>query len=241
MSEKEVEQKKHGISRRDFLRDAGVIVGSTTLGSIALLNACGSTTTVTSPGPTSTKTVTTTVQGGTGVVTTTVTQPGPTTTVTVTGGPPTTTASVTSFTLNGSPVALANLKANWSLAWVLREKLGMVGTKTGCNRGECGTCTVIMDGKSVYSCMVLAIEADGAQVQTIEGLSNAINLNPLQQSVFDNDSLQCGFCAPGFLMSGQALLNAKSDPTENEVREALSGHICTCGNTKFYVEAVMKA
>jgi aerobic-type carbon monoxide dehydrogenase small subunit (CoxS/CutS family) len=234
-----VTSNNKGISRRDFLRDAGVIVGSTTLGSIALLNACGNTTTVTAPGGTITKTITSTVSGGTGVVTTTVTQPGPT--ITVTGPPGTGGATVTSFTANGNQVALANLKTNWSLAWVLREKLGLVGTKTGCNRGECGTCTIIMDGKSVYSCMVLAVEAEGAQIQTIEGLSNAINLNPLQQSVFDNDSLQCGFCAPGFLMSGQALLNKKSDPTEDEIREALSGHICTCGNTRFYVEAVMKA
>jgi len=153
---------------------------------------------------------------------------------------PPTVEAVTTLTVNGKVYKLVDVKPSWSLAWVLREKLGLPGTKTGCNRGDCGTCTVVMNGKAVYSCLVLAVEAEGANIVTIEGLSDGITLTGIQKAMYDEDSEQCGFCSPGFIMAGQALLAAKPKPTLDEVREALSGHICTCGNTKMFVDAVLK-
>jgi carbon-monoxide dehydrogenase small subunit len=146
---------------------------------------------------------------------------------------------LTALNVNGTPYVLANLKPSWSLAWVIRERLGLFGTKTGCNRGECGTCTLIMNGKAVYSCLILAVEANGAEITTIEGLSDEINFTGMQKAILDTDALQCGYCAPGFIMAGQALLNKNSNPTRDEVRKALSGHMCTCGNQNQYVEAVL--
>jgi hypothetical protein len=162
------------ISRREFLKDAGLIVGGATVGSMTLLSACaGGETATATVTQTATKTVTQTVTQGSGTVTTTVTQPGGTTTVTVT--PPTTGAEVISFTVNNVKYYFTNLKPSWSLGYVLREKLGLIGTKLACNRGECGACTVIMNGKAVYSCVILAVECEGATIETIEGLGNAIN------------------------------------------------------------------
>ncbi len=142
------------------------------------------------------------------------------------------------LTVNGNPY-LVKVKPNWSLVFVLREKLGLTGTKIGCDRGTCGTCTVIMDGRPVYSCMVLAVEADGTDVKTIEGLSDGITLHPIQQAFVDNDAVQCGYCTPGFIMSAKALLDKNPSPTRDEVREALSGHLCICGHTKKIVDAVL--
>lgn len=131
------------------------------------------------------------------------------------------------------------VKSNWTLAFILREKLGLTGTKIGCDRGSCGTCTVIVDGKSIYSCMMLAVDADGRNIVTIEGLSDGIMLHPVQQAFVDNDASQCGYCTPGFIMSAKALLDRNPNPTRDEVREALSGHICICGHTKKIVDAVL--
>jgi carbon-monoxide dehydrogenase small subunit len=142
------------------------------------------------------------------------------------------------LTVNGKPY-LCNVKPNWSLVFVLREKLGLTGTKIGCDRGTCGTCTVIVDGRPVYSCMVLATEADGSDIQTIEGLSDGITLHPIQQAFVDNDAVQCGYCIPGFIMAAKALLDKNPSPTRDEVREALSGHLCICGHTKKIVDAVL--
>ncbi|MHC4277891.1 MAG: (2Fe-2S)-binding protein [Planctomycetota bacterium] len=142
------------------------------------------------------------------------------------------------ITVNGKPY-LCKVKPNWSLVFVLREKLGLTGTKIGCDRGTCGTCTVIVDGRPVYSCMVLATEADGSDIQTIEGISDGITLHPIQQAFVDNDAVQCGYCIPGFIMSAKALLDKNSNPTRDEVREALSGHLCICGHTKKIVDAVL--
>ncbi len=142
------------------------------------------------------------------------------------------------LTVNGHAYEL-KVKSNWSLAFVLREKLGLTGTKIGCDRGSCGTCTIIVDGKPVYSCMMLAMEADGRNIVTIEGLSDGITLHPVQQAFVDNDASQCGYCTPGFIMSAKALLDRNPNPTRDEVREALSGHICICGHTKKIVDAVL--
>lgn len=146
--------------------------------------------------------------------------------------------ALTTLNVNGKTYKL-EVKPNWSLVFVLREKLGLTGTKIGCDRGTCGTCTVIVDGRSVYSCMMLAIEADGSDILTIEGLSDGITLHPVQQAFVDGDASQCGYCIPGFIMSAKALLDKKPSPTRDEVREALSGHICICGNTKKIVDAVL--
>jgi aerobic-type carbon monoxide dehydrogenase small subunit (CoxS/CutS family) len=146
---------------------------------------------------------------------------------------------LTTLTINGNEYKL-ELEPTWSLLYVIREKLGLVGTKRGCDRGECGTCTVIMDGRAVFSCMTLAVEAVGKDITTVEGIGSH-NLNALQQTFVDHNAIQCGFCVPGFLMTATALLNENPDPTYDEVREGLSGHICVCGNGKRKVEAVMLA
>jgi carbon-monoxide dehydrogenase small subunit len=122
---------------------------------------------------------------------------------------------------------------------VLKERLGLPGLKIGCDQGTCGTCAVIVDGKSILSCMMLAIEAEGKEILTIEGLSDNINLHPIQQAFVDNDAVQCGYCAPGFIMAAKSLLDENPSPTFDEVREGLSGHICPCGNSKRMVEAVL--
>lgn len=226
------------ISRREFLKDAGLVVGGATIGSMAILSACSKETTTTIT-QTKTSTATVTSPGGT----TTVTSPGGTATVT---SPPVTKivevppADMVSITVNGNKHILLGLDPGWSLMYVLRETLGYVGTKNGCNRGECGTCTVILNGKAVYACVVLACEVDGATIQTIEGLSDGMNFTGIMKAIYDTDALQCGYCAPGFIMASKALLDKKPKPTLDEVREALSGHICTCGNIKLYVDAVLK-
>jgi|GEM_PF-28046 len=132
-----------------------------------------------------------------------------------------------------------HVKAGWSLAFVLREKLGLTGTKTGCNRGSCGSCTVLVDGLAVCSCLMLAIEVENKSIVTIEGLSNGIKLHPLQQAFVDNDASQCGYCVPGFIMAAVALLDRKPSASIDDIREALSGNLCICGNTRKMVQAVL--
>ncbi len=127
----------------------------------------------------------------------------------------------------------------WTLAELLRDHLNLTGTKLGCERGECGACTVLLDGKPVYSCSTLAVWADGRSVQTVEGLARGGRLDPLQQSFADHDAPQCGFCTSGQLMSAKALLTANPRPTADEVRAALAGNLCRCANYNRYVEAVL--
>ena len=141
------------------------------------------------------------------------------------------------LSVNGRYYSL-HVKANWALSFVLRERLGLTGTKIGCNRGSCGSCTVIMDGKAVFSCIVLAIEAGNKPITTIEGLSDGIHLHAVQQAFIDNDAVQCGYCTPGFIMCAKALLDKNTNPSVQEIREALSGNLCICGNTKKIVAAV---
>ena len=111
---------------------------------------------------------------------------------------------------------------------VLREELDLTGSKRGCDRGECGSCTVLLDGKPVYSCITLAAQVRGRSVVTVEGLANDGQLDTLQQAFLDEDGGQCGFCTPGFLMSARALLDANPRPSDAEIREALSGNLCRC-------------
>ena len=116
---------------------------------------------------------------------------------------------------------------------VIRDKLGLTGTKEGCGLGECGACTVIMNGKTVNSCLVLAVEADGKQVTTIEGLARGEKLHPIQQAFVDEGGLQCGFCTPGMIMSAKAMLDENPNPTEDEIKRGISGNFCRCtGYTK---------
>ena len=116
----------------------------------------------------------------------------------------------------------------WTLLRTLRDQLDLTGAKRGCDRGECGACTVLLDGKPVYSCQLLALQVGGRAVHTVESLGSVDNLHPLQSAFLAMDGSQCGFCTPGFLISAKALLDANPAPTEEETRDALSGNICRC-------------
>lgn len=133
------------------------------------------------------------------------------------------------------------IEDRWSLAEVLRDRLGLTGTKVGCERGECGACTVLLNGTAVYSCSYLAAWADGASVQTVEGLVRDGVLDPLQQAFIDHDGPQCGFCTSGQLMAARALLNTNPHPTDDQVRRGLAGNVCRCSNYNRYVEGVLAA
>ena len=143
-------------------------------------------------------------------------------------------------TVNGETRSI-QAQDRWTLNELLRDEIGLIGSKVGCNRGECGACTVLLDGEPVYSCSTLAVWADGSEVVTVEGLETVDGITPLQQAFIDYNAPQCGFCTPGQLMAATALLAANSDPSENEVREALAGNLCRCSNYNAIVEAVMAA
>lgn len=128
-----------------------------------------------------------------------------------------------------------------TLLHVLRERLNLTGTKKICDRGECGGCTVLLDGLPVYSCLYLAIRADGKKITTVEGLASADKLHPVQQAFIEKDGYQCGFCTPGFIMSSAAFLNKNKSPNLEEIKEALSGNLCRCGNYFKIYEAVSAA
>ena len=144
------------------------------------------------------------------------------------------------FTLNGVERRV-KVEENWTLVELLRDHLGLTGTKIGCDRGECGACTVLIDGRSMYSCSQLAIWIDGRTVQTVEGLAQNGKLDPLQEAFITHDGPQCGFCTSGQLMSAKALLLHNAAPTKDEVRAGMTGNICRCGNYNHYVEATLAA
>ena len=129
----------------------------------------------------------------------------------------------------------------WTLAELLRDHLKLTGTKLGCERGECGACTVLIDSKPVYACSYLAVWVDGKSVDTVEGLMKGGKLDPLQQAFIDHDAPQCGFCTSGQLMTAKALLTSNPAPSASEVRTALAGNICRCANYNRIVEAVVAA
>ena len=135
----------------------------------------------------------------------------------------------------------AEVEDRWTLVEFLRDHLGLTGTKIGCDRGECGACTVLLDGKPVYSCSNLAVWADGRSVQTVEGLARGTQLDPLQRAFIEHDGPQCGFCTSGQLMSAKGLLMRNSRPTADEVRSAMTGNLCRCSNYNHYVESVLAA
>jgi xanthine dehydrogenase YagT iron-sulfur-binding subunit len=123
----------------------------------------------------------------------------------------------------------------------LREVLGLTGTKIGCERGECGACTVLIDGKPRYSCMTLAVEAEGHEITTIEGLLEGEKLNPVQQAFAEEDAFQCGFCTPGQIMAVEGLLRGNPNPTMDQIRAGVSGNLCRCGVYKNIFQAASKA
>ena len=128
-----------------------------------------------------------------------------------------------------------------TLLEVIREDLKLTGTKEGCGLGECGACTVIMDGRTVNSCLVLAAEADGEQITTIEGLTDGDKLHPIQQAFVDHGGLQCGFCTPGMIMSAKALLDENPTPTEDEIKRGITGNLCRCTGYTKIIESVKAA
>ena len=130
-------------------------------------------------------------------------------------------------TVNGATERL-DVQTNLTLLQMLREKLALTGTKNGCEAGECGACTVLVDGEPVNSCLVLAVEVDGREVLTVEGLAPEGQLSPLQKAFVEHNAVQCGFCTPGMLMSAHALLKRNLDPTEEQIKQALVGNLCRC-------------
>ena len=143
-------------------------------------------------------------------------------------------------TVNGSRERV-EVEDRWTLNELLRDNFGLTGSKIGCNRGECGACTVLLDGEPVYSCSTLAVWADGREIVTVEGLERDGDVSPLQQAFMDHNAPQCGFCTPGQLMTATALLDRNSRPTAEEVREAMVGNLCRCSNYNAIVEAVLAA
>lgn len=145
-----------------------------------------------------------------------------------------------SFRVNGEDCELT-IQPRQTLLEVLREELGLTGTKCSCNLGHCGVCTVLMDGKPVLSCSVLGVEAQGSEILTIEGLARDGQLHPLQQAFVEHGAIQCGFCTPGMILSAKALLDVNPDPTEEEVRLAISGNLCRCTGYAKPVAAILSA
>ncbi|UCG63677.1 MAG: (2Fe-2S)-binding protein [Deltaproteobacteria bacterium] len=144
------------------------------------------------------------------------------------------------FTINGE-IYEDEIDVRRTLLEVLRENFGLTGTKRGCNEGECGTCTVLLDGKPVASCLVLAVEAQGKSIETVERLAQNGELHALQQAFMEHGAFQCGFCTPGVLMAAKGLLNENPKPSEEGVRRALAGNLCRCTGYNKYVEAILDA
>jgi carbon-monoxide dehydrogenase small subunit len=142
-----------------------------------------------------------------------------------------------SIIINGTQTEVA-VAPNTTLADVLRGQLGLTGTKKGCEMGDCGSCTVILDGRPVNSCLVLAMQANGREVTTIEGLASDEGLNSLQEAFVEKGAIQCGFCSPGMILSAKCLLDRHPKPTEAQIRRAISGNLCRCTGYQKIVEAI---
>ena len=147
----------------------------------------------------------------------------------------------TSVTVNGAQRDV-EIDPRLTLVYMLRETLGLTGTHVGCTTGNCGACTVLLDGKTVKSCSIFAADVDGSDMVTIEGLSTGVRgLHPVQQAFIDHQGLQCGFCTPGMVLSALALLEENSRPTEDDIRHAISGNLCRCTGYQFIVESIQAA
>lgn len=142
--------------------------------------------------------------------------------------------------VNGDDVDLA-VAPNTTLLEILRDNLGLTGVKEGCSEGVCGACTVLMNGRPIRSCLTLALEAEGTEILTIEGLAEGGRLHPLQQAFIDHGAVQCGFCTPGMLLSSRALLERSPDPSDEEIKTALAGNFCRCTGYAKIIEAVQAA
>lgn len=146
------------------------------------------------------------------------------------------------FKVNGEDVQI-EVEPYWTLLYTIREVLGLTGTKEGCGMGECGACTVIVDGKAVVSCIYPVLEAEGKEVWTIEGLTTLVKgqLHPIQRAFMEKGAVQCGFCTPGMIMSAKALLDENPEPTEEEIREAICGNLCRCTGYTQIINAIKEA
>jgi xanthine dehydrogenase YagT iron-sulfur-binding subunit len=133
------------------------------------------------------------------------------------------------------------VEPRWSLLYVLRERLGLTGTKVGCERGECGACTVLIDAVPRYACLTLAVEAQGARITTLEGLMSGEDLGPVQRAFIEDDAFQCGYCTPGQIMAAEGLLRANPEPSDEEIRQGMSGNLCRCGAYDHIFKAVRRA
>jgi len=134
-----------------------------------------------------------------------------------------------------------NVKPNTLLLDLIRNEIGLTGTKRGCDTGECGACTVLIDGVAVNSCLVLAVEVDGKKITTIEGLSNNGTLHPIQETFIEEGAVQCGFCTPGMILSAKALIDNNPNPTEKEIKVAIAGNLCRCTGYKKIIKAISAA
>ena len=141
------------------------------------------------------------------------------------------------FKVNGKPVKL-KVPANITLVEILREKLNLTGTKYGCGKGECGACTVIMNGRAVNSCLILASQVNGKQITTIEGLARGNKLHPIQKAFVEHGAIQCGYCTPGMVLSAKALLDTIPAPTTTEIKRAIAGNLCRCTGYTKIVKAI---
>jgi len=235
---KETKIEPGNITRRQFLRDAGIVVGGTAVGSAFFLSACGKEVEVT-------KTAT---QAGTVIkyicpicnhnfdsldnlknhynVEHEEAEP---------------VAKNAIMLIVNKEEHLLQVEPQWTLADILRNKLDLTGTKIACDAGACGACTVCVNGEPMLSCMMLAIECDGKTIETIEGLKQNETLNKLQKAFIKHDAMQCGYCTAGMLMSAQSLLNETPLPSQNEIKNALSGNLCRCGAYKKIIAAVSGA
>ena len=145
------------------------------------------------------------------------------------------------FTLNGEPIEI-EIESHLTLLQLLRDKLELMGTKEGCGMGECGTCTVLLDGKTINSCIFPALEVDGKKVTTIEGLTDSQgNLHPIQRAFIEFGAIQCGFCTPGMVLSAMGLLDGNPKPTEEEIRNGIAGNLCRCTGYLQIIQAIKEA
>jgi len=227
MAEEEKKRGTGGISRRDFIKGSGLAVGGVAISSTVLGIACGTKAPAVAPAPTPTPTP--------GAPAPTPTPGTPPKTVEVIKAP----EGVVTLTVNNQQYVV-KVEPEWSLAFVLREKLGLVGLKVGCDRGECGTCNILVDGRTHLACSMMAIESEKINIVTIEGLSSGSTLHPVQKLFLENQTFQCGYCTNGMIISAVALLNKTPKPTLNQVREAISGNLCYCGDYTRQVNTILK-